>query len=33
MEPEGSLPSSQEPDTNPCAETNESNRHPQNLFP
>jgi hypothetical protein len=33
MEPEGSLPRSQEPATRPYPEPNESNPHPQTLFP
>jgi hypothetical protein len=33
MEPEGSLPCSQELATRPYPETNESNTHPQTLFP
>jgi hypothetical protein len=33
MEPEGSLSCSQEPTTCPYPEPNESNPHPQTLFP
>jgi hypothetical protein len=33
MEPEGSLPCSQEPTTCPYPKLNESNPHPQTLFP
>jgi hypothetical protein len=33
MEPEGSLPCSQELATCPYSEPNESNPHPQTLFP
>jgi hypothetical protein len=33
MEPEGSLPCSQQPATCPYPEPNESNPHPQTLFP
>jgi hypothetical protein len=33
MEPEGSLPCSQDPDTCPYPEPRESNPHPQTLFP
>jgi hypothetical protein len=33
MKPEGSLPCSQEPATCPYPESNESNPHPQTLFP
>jgi hypothetical protein len=33
METEGSLPCSQEPATYPYPEPNESNPHPQTLFP
>jgi hypothetical protein len=33
MEPEGSLPCSQEPATRPYPVPNESNPHPQTLFP
>jgi hypothetical protein len=33
MEPEGSLPCSQEPANSPYPEPNESNPHPQTLFP
>jgi hypothetical protein len=33
MEPEGSLPCSQEPATRPYSEPNESNPHHQTLFP
>jgi hypothetical protein len=33
MEHEGSLPCSQEPATCPYPELNESNPHPQTLFP
>jgi hypothetical protein len=33
MEPEGSLPSSQEPATSPYPESDESNPHAQILFP
>jgi hypothetical protein len=33
MEPEGSLPCSQEPATWPYPELTESNPHPQTLFP
>jgi hypothetical protein len=33
MEPEGSLPCSQEPATDPYPESDESNPHPPNLFP
>jgi hypothetical protein len=33
MEPEGSSPFSQEPATGPYLEPNESNPHPQTLFP
>jgi hypothetical protein len=33
MEPESSLPCSQEPDTGPYPEPDEYNPHPQALFP
>jgi hypothetical protein len=33
MEPEGSLPCSQEPATRPYPEPNQSNPHPQTPFP